>query len=130
VLQEISKVGGMGEQEAWIPPILKTVATAINIRDLSPLWEAIRSHRQFLVSHEKLQEKRENQDYHEIVPILTEEVEKGVWKLLRGSRELQPLLEKLPKREISLFQISSFILSNFYIPQWGVVAMKGKGRKA
>ena len=130
MVQEMSKVGGMGEQEAWIPPILKTVATAINTRDLNPLWEAIRSHRQFLVSHGKLKERRENQDYHEIVQILTEEVEKGVWKLLRDNRELRPLLEKLPKREMSPFQISSFILSNFYIPQWGVIAMKGKGRKS
>jgi len=129
MVQEMSKVGGMGEQEAWIPPILKTVATAINTRDLNPLWEAIRSHRQFLVSHGKLKERRENQDYHEIVQILTEEVEKGVWKLLRDNRELRPLLEKLPKREMSPFQISSFILSNFYIPKWGVIAMKGKGRK-
>ena len=98
-------------------------------RDLNSLWEAIRSHRQFLVSHRKLKERRENQDYHEIVRILTEEVEKGVWKLLRGNGELRPLLENMSEREISPFQVSGFILSNFYIPQWGVIAMKGKGRK-
>lgn len=129
MVQEVSKVGGVGEQEAWVPPILKTVATTMNPRDLNSLWEAIRSHRQFLVSHRKLKERRENQDYREIVQTLTEEVEQGVWKLLRGKSELQPLLEKMSKKEMSPFQVSSFILSNFYIPKWGVIAMKGKGRK-
>jgi LAO/AO transport system kinase len=129
MVQEVSKVGGVGEQEAWVPPILKTVATTMNPRDLNSLWEAIRSHRQFLVSHRKLKERRENQDYSEIVRTLTEEVEQGVWKLLRGKSELQPLLEKMSKKEMSPFQVSSFILSNFYIPKWGVIAMKGKGRK-
>jgi hypothetical protein len=61
--------------------------------------------------------------------MLTEEVEKGIWKLLRGNGELRPLLEKMAKREMSPSQVSSFILSSFYIPQWGVIAMKDKGRK-
>jgi hypothetical protein len=76
-----------------------------------------------------LNERRENQDYHEIARMLTEEVEKGVWKLLRGNGELRPLLEKMSEREMSPFQVSSFIRSNFYIPQRGVIAMKHKGRK-
>jgi LAO/AO transport system kinase len=129
MVQEMSEVKKGGGQEAWTPPILKTVATTMNARDLNSLWEAIRSHRQFLVSQGKLKERRENQDYHEIVRMLTEEVEKGVWKLLRGNGELRPFLEKMAKREMSPFQVSSFILSNFYIPQWGVIAMKDKGRK-
>jgi len=129
IVQEMSKVERVGEQEGWIPPILKTVATTINPRDLNSLWEAIRSHRQFLVSHGKLKERRENQDYHEIVRILTEEMEKGVWKLLRGNGELRPLLEKMSEREINPFQVSDFILSNFYMPKRGVIAMKEKGRK-
>jgi len=129
MVQEMSEVKKVGGQEAWTPPILKTVATTMNARDLDSVWEAIRPHRQFLVSQGKLKERRENQDYHEIVRMLTEEVEKGVWKLLQDNGELRPFLEKMSKREMSPFQVSSFILSNFYIPQWGVIAMKDKGRK-
>jgi len=129
MVQEMSEAKKRGEQEAWTPPILKTVATTMNARDLESLWEAIRSHRQFLVSQGKLKERRENQDYHEIVRMLTEEVERGVWKLLRGNGELRPLLEKMAKRKMSPFQVSSFIRSNFYIPERGVIAMKRKGRK-
>jgi len=128
-VQEMIKTRGAEGQEAWIPPVLKTVATTMDTQGLRPLWEVIRSHRQFLVNRDKLKERRDNQNYSEIVQTLTEEVEQAVWKLLRGNSELQPLLEKMSKKKMSPFQVSSFILSNFYIPQWGVIAMKGKGRK-
>ena len=114
MMQDMNKGRGSNDQGVWIPPILKTVATSLSSQDILPLWEAIRSHRQFLIDRQKFGKKRENQNYHEIVRSMTEEVEREAWKLLQENKDIQLLLEKMTKREMSPYQVSSFILSNFF----------------
>jgi LAO/AO transport system kinase len=129
MMQEMNKARGSNDQGVWIPPILKTVATSSSSQDVLPLLEAIRSHRQFLIDQQKFRKKREKHNYHEIVRSLTEEVEREVWKLLEENKEIQLLLQKMMNREMSPYQVSGFILSNFFKLGTGAPTLNEKRRR-
>ena len=87
-----------GQARDWAPPIVKTVAS--NGEGVEELWDEIQAHKRFLFQDSRLKERRIAQIKGEIHNIISEKVEKRIWKNLLTDTRFAQLLEKVEGREL------------------------------
>ncbi|ASJ02288.1 GTPase [Thermococcus profundus] len=98
-------------QLGWEPPIVET--TAFTLRGVRPLWEAIKKHRDFMISSGKLNERRRLRAVEEVKAIVADSVVSRVEDRLR-SPEAEELIEKVLSGRIDPYSAADIVMERVF----------------
>lgn len=97
------------EEESWIPPILKTIATEGD--GIPGLVEEIRAHREHLVNTGDLK-RRERARLENELTIMLKETLMQRWRQFSGPAEFQETVDRLTARDLSPWEAVDLLLED------------------
>lgn len=111
---EINMMLDMNGKKEWRPPVLPTIS--IRGEGVAALWEALQNHRDYLVNSGKLQEVRRQRVKRELTEQVEYLVKSKIWDEVRGTIELDSLVEQISRREKDPYSAAAELLDkiNFY----------------
>ncbi|WP_297479431.1 methylmalonyl Co-A mutase-associated GTPase MeaB [Thermococcus sp.] len=104
------------KQLGWEPPIVET--TAFTLKGVRPLWEAIKSHREYMVESERLKERRAFRAREEVKTIIASSIAKRVEEKLEKG-ESRELIEKVVERKLDPYSASQIVMEKLKADLWG-----------
>lgn len=100
----------------WEPPIVET--TAFTLAGVRPLWEAIKRHREYMVSSGRLRERRLFRAREEVKTIIASSIAKRVEEKL-GRGEAGELIEEVVERKLDPYSAAQIVIENLKEDLWG-----------
>jgi LAO/AO transport system kinase len=98
-------------QLGWEPPIVET--TAFTLKGVRPLWEAIKEHRDFMLSSGRLNERRKLRAVEEVKAIVADSVVSRVEDRLR-SPEAEELIENVLSGKIDPYSAADIVMERVF----------------
>jgi LAO/AO transport system kinase len=99
------------KQLGWEPPIVET--TAFTLKGVRPLWEAIKRHREFMLSSGRLKERRKLRAVEEVKAIVTDSILSRVDEKLRSS-EAEELIGRILSGEIDPYSAADAVMEKVF----------------
>ncbi|MFA3781978.1 methylmalonyl Co-A mutase-associated GTPase MeaB [Melioribacteraceae bacterium 4301-Me] len=96
--------------ESWLPPIIKTIAQENH--GINDVIEGINNHRKFLINHDFLNKKREENIKIRVKEIVEEFIKQEIWNTQRLN-ELNNEIKKAVIGKSSPYQIAENLINNY-----------------
>lgn len=107
---------GLGEEPAWIPKVLPTVACAsksMDVQGLDELVTGIMEHQDFLYETRKIDEVRAKRIEQELGLVFKDEVEKVVFAGLKGTGKKREYIESIRAGDNDPYSVVEEVLETF-----------------
>ena len=114
---------GPGRDPEWAPPIVLTSATGDE--GVDELWDAVRSHEEYLRTEDRLEQRRRARFAAEIREIVGERL-KAALELAAGADVLEELTDKVLARELDPYSAADELMRRFGL---NVVEPFGRSRR-
>jgi len=108
---------GLGEgEDRWVPRIIPTVAmapTQSDVQGIDELVEAISSHKAYLHETSSIDEVRANRVEQELALVFKDEVEKFIFKGLKGTGKKREYIQSILDRKTDPYSVVEEVLGAF-----------------
>jgi LAO/AO transport system kinase len=100
----------------WEPPIVQTMA--FTLKGVRPLWEAIKRHREYMITSGKLTERRAFRAREEVKTIIASSIAKRVEERLKRD-EAKKLIEEVVERKLDPYSAAEIVMEEIKEDVWG-----------
>ena len=98
MLNEVRSIMALDTERQWKPPIVLT--EAMRSENVPKLWDEIERHREFLVTHGGLDERRRRNLAGEVFAVASARAKTHLEQAVRDDPELRRLLDEVQRREL------------------------------
>jgi LAO/AO transport system kinase len=98
MLNEVRSILALDTEREWKPPIVLT--EALRTENVSKVWHEIERHREFLVTHGGLDERRRRNLAGEVFAVASARAKTHLERAVRDDPELRRLLDEVQRREL------------------------------
>ena len=98
MLNEVRSILALDQEREWKPPIVLT--EAVRGENVPRIWEEVQRHREFLVGHGGLDERRRRNLAGEVFAVASARAKAHLERAVRDDPELRRLLDEVQRREL------------------------------